>query len=103
MQLHILKFFEGLAVVLVAIVCDAGLVLKPHRLVVVNAHIVAAVLHKDVHDAGAFLNVACLESVHCADGIDGPVRLVKIPRFFKELSSLLTVTSFLVDLTFKRV
>lgn len=50
-QLNILELLEGKPIVLVAVVSAAGLVLEPHCLIVVNAHIVAAVLYKDIHDA----------------------------------------------------
>ena len=63
-QLHILELLERLPVVLVDIMSASRHLLKPHRLVIVNADIVAAVFDEDVHDAGAEFNLSVLESEH---------------------------------------
>ena len=63
-QLHILELLERLSVVLVDIMGASRHLLKPHRLVIVNADIIAAVFDENVHDAGAELDLSVFESEH---------------------------------------
>ena len=63
-QLDILELLEGLPVVLVDVMGASRHLLEPHRLIVMDADIVAAILHKDVHDVDALLNVAFFQGVH---------------------------------------
>jgi len=65
-------------VVAVAVVGAATLVLEPHRLVVVNAHVIAAIFNEDVHDADAELDITGLKSVHRANSIDCSIGLIEV-------------------------
>ena len=80
-QLRIFELFQCLSVRLVLIVGAACLMLEPHCLVVVNAHVITTVLHKDVHDASTFLNIASFKCVHGTDSIDCSICFVKIASF----------------------
>lgn len=97
-QLDILELFEGLPVVLVHVMRAPSHLLEPHSLVVVDAYIVAAILHEYVHDSNALFDVARFESVHSGNGIYSTIGLVKVSGLFMEQCGLLAVARFLVNL-----
>ena len=103
MQLSILQFFKGLSVVAVLVVGTAAHVLEPHRLVVMDAHIVAAVLHKDVHYSCSTLHIARLERHHGRLGVDGAISFVKVTRLLVEYGGAHPVALLLENSTLKRV
>ena len=103
MQLHVSELLKSRPKVLVLIVGASSHVLEPHRLVVVDAHIVSAVLHKDVHDPGSFLDLSSFECLHGTDCIDSTVCHVKVASLFVKLSRFDSITSLLVNLSFESV
>ena len=102
-QLNVLEFLEGLSVVAIQVVRPTGHLLEPHRLVVVDAHVIAAVLHEEVHDSRALVNTAGLQLVHGTDRVDGSVRSIEITSFLVQLRSLRSIASLLVNLAFESV
>mmetsp|Transcript_12781 Transcript_12781/g.17211 ORF Transcript_12781/g.17211 Transcript_12781/m.17211 type:complete len:469 (-) Transcript_12781:335-1741(-) len=102
-KLYVLEVLKGLSVVAVGVVSATAHVLEPHGLVVVNADVVAAVFHKDIHDRGSTLHIAGLQREHRADRVDCAVRLVQVACLFVKNSSALPVTRLLVDLALQGV
>ena len=102
-ELYVLELLKGLSVVAIQVVGPSGHLLEPHSLVVVNAHVIAAVLHEEVHNSCALVYTAVLQLVHGAYRVDGSVRSVKIASFFVQLRSPRPITSLLVNLAFESV
>ncbi len=103
MQLHVRELFECRSEVFVHIVGASSHVLEPHRLVVVDAHIISAVLHKDVHDPGSFLDLPSFEGLHGTDCINSTVCHVEVASLFVQLSGFDSISSLLVNLSFQSV
>ena len=102
-KLDVLVILEGPHVVFLLIIGASTHLLEPHGLVVVDADVVAAILDEDIHDLVATLNIADLESVHCANRIDSTICLVHVTGFLVQLSGLLSVATLLVYLTLQGV
>ena len=102
-ELYVLELLKGLSVVAIQVVGPTGHLLKPHSLVVVDAHVIAAVLHEEVHDSYSLVNTAVLQLVHRTDGVDGSVCSVEIASFLVQLCSPCSISSLLVNLAFESV
>ena len=102
-ELYVLELLKRLSVVAIQVVGPPGHLLEPHSLVVVNAHVIAAVLHEQVHDSCALVNAAILQLVHGTYRVDSSVRCVEITSFFVQLRSLRPITSLLINLAFESV
>ena len=102
-ELHVLELLKRLSVVAVQVVGPPGHLLEPHCLVVVYAHVIAAVLHEEVHDSRALLHAAVLQLEHGTDRVDGSVCGVEIASFFVQLCRLRPVASLLANLAFESV
>ena len=99
-ELYVLELLKGLSVVAIQVVGPTSHLLKPHSLVVVDAHVIAAVLHEEVHDSYSLVNTAVLQLVHRTDGVDGSVCSVEIASFLVQLCSPCSISSLLVNLAF---
>lgn len=103
MQLHVLELLECVSVLSNFVISASSHLLEPHRLIVVDADVVAAVLHEDVHDVSSSFNISSLESVHGADSIDGTVCHVELASLFVKHCRPVSITRFLIDFAFKCV
>ena len=81
-ELYVLELLKGLSVVAIQVMRSPGHLLEPHSLVVVDAHVIAAVLDEKVHDSYALINTAVLQLVHGTNRVDGSVRSVEVSSFF---------------------
>ena len=81
-ELYVLELLKGLSVVSIQVMGPPGHLLEPHSLVVMDAHVIAAVLHEKVHDSYALINTAVLQLIHSTDRVNGSVRSVEVSSFF---------------------
>ena len=59
-ELYVLELLKGLSVVAIQVVGPPSHLLEPHSLIVMDAHVITAVLYEKVHDSYALVNTAVL-------------------------------------------
>ena len=59
-ELYVLELLKRLSVVAIQVVGPPSHLLEPHSLIVMDAHVIAAVLYEEVHDSYALVNTAVL-------------------------------------------
>jgi hypothetical protein len=82
-QLDVLEVLESHLVIASVKESTARHLLKPHCLVVVDTHVVAAVFYEDVHNLGSLFNSPGFYSVHCTNCVDRTICLVEVSGFLK--------------------
>ena len=84
MLLDKLELPKRLTIVFVDVMGASSHLLKPHCLVIMDANIVATILHKDVHDVATLINFAFFQGEHGRDGVNSAISLVEAPGLFME-------------------